>query len=130
MPRGGSRPNSGRKKGSPNKMLAEIRDKAVKSGITPIEILLKWMRAADEAGDPTAVQYASMAAPYVHPRLSTVTATATVEHKGEDGSQDVRRLAMFMLHKLRAARESGITLDLGLEAIAPGTPKAAQDDER
>ena len=106
MPRGGARPGSGRKKGSPNKALAAVHDRAMRAGSTPIEVLLSAMRGFWPHEPEKAAQYAAMAAPYVHPRLSAVNAVTTVEHTGESGN-DVRRLAMFMLAALREAREKG-----------------------
>jgi hypothetical protein len=104
VPRGGKRPGSGRKKGpAPAKVLAsnaqlrsEVFAEAKKGKKTPLEIMLAAMHSAWPAEKDKAVQYASLAAPYIHPRLSTVNATATVEHKG-DGEDSVRRLAMFMM---------------------------------
>ncbi|AHX12929.1 hypothetical protein CH75_06455 [Dyella jiangningensis] len=69
--RGGKRPNAGRKAGAPNKASA-AREAAVKaSGITPLDYLLKVMR---NSATPTAMRLdaAKAAAPYVHPKLSSV----------------------------------------------------------
>jgi hypothetical protein len=61
MARGGPRPNAGGKRegagrkpgtiGKRTKALAEIRDKALQSGITPLEVMLKNMRRADAMAD-------------------------------------------------------------------------------
>lgn len=80
--RGGARPGAGRKKGSTNTKTAleraAVREKveAIKAeGETPLEILLRIMRTAtDEA---VVIDCAKAAAPYVHPKLSSV------EHKGD-----------------------------------------------
>lgn len=78
----------GRKKGTPNKASAAIRDAALKAGITPLEYMMNLMRKPDpkDADALTKVQLdglrfeaAKAAAPYVHPRL------AAVEHTGKDG---------------------------------------------
>ena len=136
MPSGGARVGAGRKKGrsgdvialNQRAVIAEARKEAIDKGILPIAVMLKWMRAADAGNDDAkAMAYAHMCAPYVHPRLSTVNATAVVEHKGEDG-EDIRRIAMFMMAAMREARERGVTLDL--EAAAPDSKSVAPDDER
>jgi len=69
--RGGKRPNAGRKAGSPNKASA-AREKAVRaSGQTPLDYLLGVMRSK---ATPEAMRLdaAKAAAPYVHPKLSSV----------------------------------------------------------
>lgn len=74
--RGGKRAGAGRKPGSPNKASA-ARQAAVKaSGITPLDYMLKVMRnkRVDLA---TRLEAAGKAAPYVHPRLSSIV------HKGD-----------------------------------------------
>ena len=123
MPRGGARVGAGRKKGraepkvlaSNAQLRSEVFAEAKKGKKTPLEIMLAAMHGAWDEGTPEgisqSVQYASLAAPYIHPRLSTVNATATVEHKG-DGEDNVRRLAMFMMAALRTAKETGVTIDL------------------
>lgn len=44
MPRGGARPNAGRKKGAATKRTRAIADAALKDGITPLEVMLDNMR--------------------------------------------------------------------------------------
>lgn len=61
----------GRKKGVGNKLTEEIKREAIGSGITPLQYMLAVMR------DPKAKQarrddMAGKAAPYVHPKLSSV----------------------------------------------------------
>jgi hypothetical protein len=89
--RGGPRKGAGRKTGSATKRTREIADKAAAEGITPLEVMLKTMRALvtkAEQSDPKnpdvsmmveASAVAKDAAPYIHPRL------AAVEHSGKDG---------------------------------------------
>jgi len=75
MPRGGFRPNSGRKPGSPNKRKRRIVDRAAAEGITPVEFLLQTMR--DETLElHVRMQAARDAAPFVHPRLAAISARA------------------------------------------------------
>jgi hypothetical protein len=77
--KGGARPGSGRKPGSPNKKTAEVQKAVAESGITPLEYMLTVMRAP-EAEPRERLAAAGMAAPYVHAKLSSVE--ATVVHKG------------------------------------------------
>lgn len=71
MSRGGKRDGAGRKSGSPNKATAERQAEVAASGLTPLDYMLSVYR------DPT-VDYerrdkmAAAAAPYVHPRLSSM----------------------------------------------------------
>ena len=91
MARGGSKPGErrgGRQKGAANKRTREIADKAVKGGITPLEVLLEEMRimhktvsesrASDDFDAQTLVMQVSelrslaqAAAPFIHPRLQS-----------------------------------------------------------
>jgi hypothetical protein len=49
-------------------------------GTTPLEVMLAAMDAARESGDArSAAFYANMAAPYVHPRLASVTSNSKVQ---------------------------------------------------
>lgn len=86
--RGGARKNAGRKAGAATTKTREIADKAMESGISPLEYMLQVMRqeplATLEPRDALTAQAmrfeaAKAAAPYVHPRL------AAVEHSGPDG---------------------------------------------
>lgn len=90
--RGGARKGAGRKPGSANKKTREIADKAAAEGTTPLEIMLRTMKAfADEAEAnktdrdahlklmAAASSVAKDAAPYVHPRLQAI------EHTGRNG---------------------------------------------
>lgn len=88
----------GRQKGAANVRTREIADKAVKGGITPLEVLLEEMRImhktvtelrASKDFDPLILvqnvselrSLAQAAAPYIHPRLqsSQVKVTDPVE---------------------------------------------------
>jgi len=76
MARGGSKKGErrgGRQKGTRNKKVREIADKALEEGITPLEVMLKVMRslyAKQEYVQAAAI--AKDAAPYVHPRLQAM----------------------------------------------------------
>lgn len=71
----------GRQKGTPNKRTAAKQAlvvQATQEGITPLEVMLGAMRDAWAAGDKeAAANFAKDAAPYLHPKLSSV------EHKGD-----------------------------------------------
>lgn len=73
MAHGGKRPGAGRKLGAATRKTREVAEKALNDGETPLEFMLKVMR------DPLAerserLDMAKSAAPYIHPRLSTVEA--------------------------------------------------------
>jgi hypothetical protein len=71
--RGGARPNAGRPRGSCNARTRQIADEAIRTGLSPLEVMLAVMRRLYEAGDDKgAAQIASSAAPFVHPRLQAV----------------------------------------------------------
>lgn len=82
---GGRRPGAGRKAGSVNKKTRAIAEKAVNEGITPLEVQLETMRALwaeAKKGDTLdlekaieACAIAKDAAPYIHPRLSSIEAS-------------------------------------------------------
>jgi hypothetical protein len=90
--RGGPRKGAGRKPGSATAKTREIADKAAADGITPLEFMLQIMRTEDEpAEEGEEIDYrlrqmrlemrfeaAKAAAPYIHPRLSSVEMNATV----------------------------------------------------
>lgn len=71
MPRGGPRPGAGRKRGSVSKKTTEVAQRAAETGVTPLEYLLKVMR---DSKKPLGLRMdaAKSAAPYMHPRLSSV----------------------------------------------------------
>lgn len=67
----------GRPKGSPNKATTERQAEVTASGLTPLDFMLTALR--DETKDfGTRFEAAKAAAPYVHPKLSTVQMEATV----------------------------------------------------
>ena len=79
----------------------EIAAIAMAEGITPLEVMLRAMRAAWEAGDmPTAVTRAKDAAPYVHPRLAATEVTGkdggAVKFENVTDEDRVAALARFM----------------------------------
>ncbi|WP_457321611.1 hypothetical protein [Roseateles sp. P5_E11] len=84
--RGGARKGAGRKSGAATTRTREIADKAAGEGITPLEFMLNVMRRDCTHEDPKiqlareAMQFeaAKAAAPFVHPRLSSVEMDAKV----------------------------------------------------
>ena len=68
---GGARPGAGRKPNSPNKASIERQAQVAATGETPLDFMLRVMR--DPEATPAQRQdMAKAAAPYVHPRLSTL----------------------------------------------------------
>lgn len=99
MPRGahpGER-RGGRSKGTRNKRTEAQAAAIAEAGVTPLEYLISIMR------DPKAlraerIEAAKAAAPYVHPKLSTITASVN----GSFGSRDVRELSTEELKVIAA----------------------------
>lgn len=73
---GGKRPGAGRKKGSLTAKTQEIVAKAASQGLMPLEYMLKVLRDETQSHDER-FKAAINAAPYLHPKLSSV------EHKGD-----------------------------------------------
>lgn len=71
--RGGARTGSGRPKGSPNKASTARAAEIAASGLTPLDYFLSILRNS-EKGEDVRLDAAKAAAPYVHPRLSSVEA--------------------------------------------------------
>lgn len=79
--RGGAIPGAGRPKGAINKTSKELIAKATEGGITPLEYMLKIMR--NEDADPLIRNdMAKAAAPYIHPKLSSID--AKVSHSNQE----------------------------------------------
>lgn len=114
MPRG-SKPGErrgGRKAGTPNKrtqVMREIADKALSDGVTPLEVMLTTMRDLWKDAVPQvegarpnmakamqAVMIAEKAAPYVHPKLSSVDANVKGEISTLSDEQVDARLAELL----------------------------------
>ena len=73
MPSGGARLGAGRKRGSLSQKTTEIAHRAAREGKMPLEVMLAAMQDAFKKGDLTkAAGFAKDAAPYMHPRLSSV----------------------------------------------------------
>jgi hypothetical protein len=83
MAHGGARLGAGRKKGQPNKATQRQRDAVIASGLTPLDYLLSVMRDSTQP-DAMRLDAAGRAAPYVHPRLSTVEMKGRMEVSHEE----------------------------------------------
>jgi hypothetical protein len=74
MGHGGARPGAGRKPGTVNRVTAEVQKTVAASGETPLDFMLRMMRAAD-VSESIRMDMAKAAAPYVHAKLAAVDAT-------------------------------------------------------
>jgi hypothetical protein len=79
MAQGGKRVGAGRPKGQRNKKTERQVASVEKGGITPLDYLLSVMRNENNE-QAERIDAANKAAPYVHPKLSSV------DHKSEDGT--------------------------------------------
>jgi hypothetical protein len=71
---------AGKPKGALSRHARAVRERVDKTGESPLEVMIEAMRKARDAGDwDSAARYASLAAPYIHPKLSTI------EHGSMDG---------------------------------------------
>jgi hypothetical protein len=71
--RGGKRAGAGRPPGAATRRTREIADKAAEGGMTPLEFMLQILRDPSKPEDMR-LDAAKSAAPYVHPRLTSVEA--------------------------------------------------------
>ena len=81
MPRGGPRPNSGRKAGTKNIKTKVIAERFAQEGITPLEYMLNVMRDPTQEFD-TRMDAAKSCAPYMHPKLASVEQKVEAEVNG------------------------------------------------
>lgn len=82
--RGGARQGAGRRKGSvsePTRLRVAVAEKALQSGLTPLDYMLSILRDVTK-DEKERFAAAKEAAPYLHPRLSSVEAHVKVsEHE-------------------------------------------------
>ena len=107
----GYQKTGGRQKGTPNKATAKRESEIAKSGITPLEYMLKVMRDS-KADAGRRDDMAKAAAPYVHPKL------ANMQHTGRGGGP---------IQTVDLTQMSGDDLDR-LEALFGPLAGAAGDD--
>ncbi len=73
MPSGGFRPGGGRPKGSKTDRTKAVAAELALTGTTPLEVMMEAMRFYWDAGNrDKASAIAKDAAPYMHPRLTTL----------------------------------------------------------
>ena len=78
MAHGGKREGAGRPAGAATVRTREIAERAVLDGLTPLEVMLFAMRTHADGGDwDKAAEVAKYAAPYIHPRLSSLSVATT-----------------------------------------------------
>jgi hypothetical protein len=104
----------GRKKGTPNKATAEVAKAVADSGMTPLQFMLDVMRGTPPPdADAAAIiafttlrfEAAKAAAPYVHPKLSSIEHSGSISRPFEDQSDDQLVEAMN-----RDLSEAGFTI--------------------
>lgn len=79
MSSGGARQGAGRKAGVPNKRTLVDREKAAKSGELPLDYMLRVMRDSKKPWERRD-EMARSAAPYLHPKLSSVVVGGKLDH--------------------------------------------------
>jgi hypothetical protein len=77
------RSKAGRPKGVPNKVTLEREKQLAASGIMPLEYMLALLRSPDATEDERKWA-ADRAAPYCHPRLTSVAVSGSLNVKHED----------------------------------------------
>lgn len=75
----GRQKTGGRQKGVANKKTQELVNAVIETGITPLDYLLKVMRDA-KADLLVRLDAAKAAAPYVHPKLSSIEIAGNLTH--------------------------------------------------
>ena len=110
MARGGRRPGAGRKPGGHNRPRVVLHP-SIRDTISPVEVQTRtmlelWRQAHNDEGEmvdlPLATQACAIArdvAPYLHPRLAAIAATATVTTVERSSPEEARQLAMAALEK-------------------------------
>lgn len=112
--RGGSRKGAGRPRGAATKRSRQVADRESKNGITPLEVMLKAMRAHVDKNDlDAAASIAKDAAPYMHAKL------ASVQHTGRGGGP-------IQTVDLTNASEEQLN---ALEAVFGPLARSGDDDE-
>jgi hypothetical protein len=125
MPRGGARPGAGRPKGSANRRTREIADEAASSGnVLPLSYLL------DVLNNPTSTRAeklhaASIACPFVHPRLNAVSVSSNFSGVGGGGGGgDVSITQIFAVPRGAAldVRDGKVTIEGTATELSPISP--------
>jgi hypothetical protein len=96
----------GRQMGTRNKRTVEVLERAAKLGITPLQVMLENMKVLYEEGDLWGAHMAAVdAAPYLHPKLQSIT--AHVDQHVHNHAEDYRERILAELARRRAARDAG-----------------------
>jgi len=73
----------------------------LEDGITPLEVMISAMRKAVENGDEfKAVQYAQMAAPYVHPKIASINVTSDEPKESVTNNFNIQLVSSLTLKSL------------------------------
>lgn len=78
----------GRKKGSLNKATAQQRDEALAAGLTPLEYMLAVLRDTSQPSERRD-DMARAAAPYIHPKLTSVEGNLNLTHRHEQALEEL-----------------------------------------
>jgi hypothetical protein len=93
MPHGGKRRGAGRKPSSLTVKSRAIAEITIEEGITPLEVLLRAMRGyANSQQWDRAAAIAKDAAPYLHPKLTSVEPPETPEKEPPKNAPDFSEL--------------------------------------
>ena len=108
MGRGGARPGAGRPKSALTKRTQEITTRVLAAGRTPLEVMLAVMEHFFAAGEyEKAVEVASRAAPFIHPKLATIDSRGRdVKPNAEihDRQHDEEAAGVYMFLSIDGAR--------------------------
>ena len=83
----------GRQKGTPNRATAERQAAIEASGLTPLDYMLSIMRDEEREASER-LEAAKAAAPFVHPRLSTIQSDVNVTAKDDSIAGLMERIAL------------------------------------
>jgi hypothetical protein len=128
--RGGARPGAGRPRGSANRKSREIADEAAASGnVLPLSYLLDVLNSPASTRAQK-LHAASIAAPFVHPRLSAVSVAShgggNLGGGGGGDSNNIDRIFAVPRGAALNVKEGTVTIDgtvlSELQPVSPFTP--------
>jgi hypothetical protein len=100
----------GRQRGTPNRATAAKAAEIAASGMTPLDYMISVMR--DEAASrPERLEAAAKAAPYVHPRLSSIEYIAPAEPEEDVDLSELDPEEREQLRKMLERRQPKVTVD-------------------
>ena len=104
----GTPKTGGQQRGTPNKRTAamlELAARAVKLGITPLDVMLENMKLCYASGDMDGAHKAAVdAAPYLHAKLQSVT--AHVDQHVHNHAEDYRERILDEIARIEAAERA------------------------